>query len=340
MYTTPYQDMKSKIDTVFEENRFYWPYLTISPVEFKEALYDFVLHMKLRFINHYDVLVHSKKYKEIMGTCPNNPVLLRQIFKATENPGFKLRRQISEEKGIISARTIQTAFHPTDNMDARGEAEWNLSQVYKFLFKFFDFNYTIETYLPIMRSLLYKRSDKVLAIIIQAAWFTLLSTGGEFGGMHSCAFVRCGGNYFFYDDNTGLFPINIRDFDFNFIMNSGTVSGILLNVKDGKCCFYSGYLDIKKPDKLLVYEEDNTWKPLGLEKLNLFRFGLSFYLLSCITEKPTTTGWCDGFYDATIGRCFTRRRGTGGTQRKRKHGRKTRCTKRTRRSRRKRSAKK
>jgi hypothetical protein len=44
---------------------------------------------------------------------------------------------------------------------------------------------------------------------------------------------------------------------------------------------------------------------------------------SAVSRRP---GWCDGVYDATIGRCFPRR---GGTQRKRKHGRKTRRTRRS-----------
>jgi len=141
MYNTPYEVMKAKIDTVFEEND-----LDLSDqlvAQFKKGISDFILHMKQRFINHYDVLVHSNRFKKIMGTdtCPN-PVLVRGAFRSTENHhGIKLRRQISMESGVTSARAVKTAFRPDTKNEHSGLSFEEYQNVYEFLFQFFGFNY-------------------------------------------------------------------------------------------------------------------------------------------------------------------------------------------------------
>jgi hypothetical protein len=285
--------MESKINTLFETNGAIFS----DPERFKKAFCEFVRHMKLRFINHYDILVNSMKYNEIMSTetCPN-PVLLRRAFvgEAKKNHyGLQLRRQISMESGVTSAHAVETAFHTDTTNESSGLSLKEYKHVYKLLFQFFEFNYTIQTYNDLLLLLYTTPNENVRAIFISAVWFHL----GVFKGYHACAFVRCDEKYFFYDDNFGLFPIDIPGFDFNFIMNRGVdnVSGVFLNVQDGKCCFYHGDFDEKKKklEPLSLYV-DNTWMTLitkeELEHLKPYTYGLHFTLFSCITETPTTKG--------------------------------------------------
>jgi len=93
------------------------------------------------------------------------------------------------------------------------------------------------------------------------------------------------------------------------------------------------HLPILEPARLVELVQEEMARPVPIPTGNgsaeLFSPGLRYRGVAAPAELPNnannsaseSVGWCDGLYDATIGRCFPRKR---GTQRKRKNARKSR----------------
>jgi hypothetical protein len=135
--------------------------------------------------------------------------------------------------------------------------------------------------------------DKIKGKNIKAIHISGFYKDSETG--HACAFLKCADKFFYYDDNFGLMPIDIPNFEY-LIEAKTTIDGI-------KDVFINGILIIptlnkyhlfilESPQSLPYFKtKDGRWKqlsrPLSDPKFYIYIFFTNYH---CITESKSAGG--------------------------------------------------
>ena len=248
-YNTPFSEIEGRIDAIVKPD--------LQPI-----IKKYVNAMQQRFINHYNLITTGDSRFE---TCTPAPIL-RTIIK--EDPKHKSYRRRSLIGALNSARSI--VGYEKESSGAKYE---QYEKIYNILLDLAGANFSIQ----LQQADLVTREQifgfHVRSLLIYCDGFDSEVSLGRAGKIyklkthmneestHAIGIVKCGGKHFLFDDNTGIFDLNIPFNEIQF------VSFILVTQVDAKTfgtfaisCIYQMPSEIKaKTPMILSVKKPRLW---------------------------------------------------------------------------------
>lgn len=226
-YTMTDAQLEEYLETAIREEVF--------PPSKKETYRQGFNAMKTRFQNHYNMI----RTNEALHTCSREePLAVRRLYNAMLDRSILEKRAASGELAVTVARRFQSSSSKKDSDYHIGGSTNHTFLLLARMFYIFRLPFLIKTVELAYTHLLpiYGLQIHTSGYIIKDKEFTR-----EGQGAHATAFLKCGGAWFYYDDNNGIFPVDptaVRELIQMYSTSKAGWISRVIKVLDGKVYFF------------------------------------------------------------------------------------------------------
>jgi len=226
-YTMTEGQLEEYLETAIREEVF--------PPSKKETYRQGFNAMKSRFQNHYNMI----RTNEALHTCSKDePLAVRRLYNAMLDRSVLEKRAASGELAVTVAKRFQSSSSKKDSDYKPGGSTSHTFLLLAQMFYIFRLPFWIKTVefahthlLPI-----YSLQIHTVGYIIKDKEITR-----EDQGAHATAFLKCGGAWFYYDDNHGILPVDpapVRELIQMYSTSKAGWISRVIKVLDGKVYFF------------------------------------------------------------------------------------------------------
>ncbi len=243
-------------------------------LELNNRVKEYLENLQLRFINHYNFL-HGFASEHTVETCMLTPDFRRTLRR---DPKYQLKRQASYKFGIGAAKAIT------------GESKMTTVGIQNFLIEFVAYlapeyksiQLTLDNNKPYNSYLveIFKAGSQD-GLIIKGLEYPVFQAQTPSSAGHVVGFFQCGGKFYFYDDNNGIFNCDLPREEIINLTYIAFLKGVPYFLKGP---LLGPIRDVYYTLKNLTYWNDG-WKPFH----TIATIGSNLYLMKINKVNVLTT---------------------------------------------------